>query len=88
MKAVLPPLPLASTQRRTERVYQKRPPAYKPRGGVTCAVFMLERRHFNSGERMPRTKKSVKSRSKETRKALKRRRVRRKKSLRKGKRGR
>jgi hypothetical protein len=37
---------------------------------------------------MPRTKKSVKSRSKEKNKALKRRRVRRKKSLRKGTRGR
>jgi hypothetical protein len=37
---------------------------------------------------MPRTKKSIKSRSKEKQKALKRRRVRRKKSLRKGKRGR
>jgi hypothetical protein len=88
MKAVLPPLPLASTQRRTERVYQKQKAAYKPRGAVARSVFMLERRDFNSGERMPRTKKSVKSRSKEKRKALKRRRVRRKKSLRKGNRGR
>jgi hypothetical protein len=72
-------------------VYQKRPVAYKPRGVVPCARgrgFMLEKRDFNSGERMPRTKKSVKSRSKEKQKALRRRRVRRKKSLRKGKRGR
>ena len=52
------------------------------------AIFVLERRDFTSGERMPRTKKSIKSRSKEKQKALKRRRVRRKKSLRKGKRGR
>ena len=37
---------------------------------------------------MPRTKKSIKGRSKEKRKALKRRRLRRTKSLRKGKRGR
>jgi hypothetical protein len=69
-------------------VYQKQKAAYKPRGAVARSVFMLERRDFNSGERMPRTKKSVKSRSKEKRKALKRRRVRRKKSLRKGNRGR
>jgi hypothetical protein len=92
MKAVLPPLPLASTQRRTERVYQKRTAGYKVRLRVECArgrcVPVLERRDFISGERMPRTKKSVKSRSKEKRKALKRRRLRRTKSLRKGKRGR
>jgi hypothetical protein len=73
-------------------VYQNRPAGYKPRGRVECArgrrVPVLERRDFISGERMPRTKKSVKSRSKEKRKALKRRRLRRTKSLRKGKRGR
>jgi hypothetical protein len=69
-------------------VYQKQKAAYKPAAPSRAPVFMLERRDFNSGERMPRTKKSVKSRSKEKRKALKRRRVRRKKSLRKGKRGR
>jgi hypothetical protein len=75
-------------------VYQKRPAAYKPRGGGTRAAvaFRLdhgrEARLQRPGERMPRTKKSVKSRSKEKRKALKRRRVRRNKGLRRGKRGR
>ena len=91
MKAELPPLPLESTQRRTERVYQKRLTGYKPRAGGAAfhtAVVVTYKRDFTPGERMPRTKKSVKSRSKEKRKALKRRRVRRKKSLRKGRRGR
>ena len=73
-------------------MYQNHPDAYKPRGDEArarrCGVPVLERRDFNSGERMPRTKKSIKSRSKEKQKALRRRRVRRKKSLRKGKRGR
>src|SRR5207302_10948933 len=35
IQAALPPLPLERTHRRTERVYQNRPAAYKPRGSVT-----------------------------------------------------
>ena len=74
-------------------MYQKRPTGYKPRSGGARARGPgsprgTEARDFATGERMARTKKSVKSRSKEKRKALKRRRVRRNKSLRRGKRGR
>jgi hypothetical protein len=65
---------------RTERVYREGSPACK--SGVDGAVFRARERA------MPRTKKSIKNRSKTKKQALKRKRARRNKSLRRGMRAR
>jgi hypothetical protein len=74
-----PPLPLARTHRRTERMYQQRLPARK------SPEFLFAARAGCATERaMPRTKKSIKNRSKVKKQALKRKRLRRNKGLRRG----
>jgi len=81
----LPPLPLPRTQTRTERVYQEGPPACKG-GGATLLCFRGA--SCATQPPMPRTKKSIKNRSKVKKAALKRKRARRNKGLRRGMRAR
>jgi hypothetical protein len=62
-------------------MYQEGSPACKG-GGSASAAFKERELCYRPG--MPRTKKSIKNRSKVKRQALKRKRARRKKSLRRG----
>jgi hypothetical protein len=75
-KRELPPLPLASTQMRTERMYSVCGSLASPVGVQLKSAPMA------------RTKKSIKSRSKVKKAALKRKRTRRNKGLKRGMRAR